>query len=515
MGLLMEVVEVSLCGRNIKWFENKGYEIPRSKNKYGKVQIKHGITILVKIKDLPKYSSVRVDIQCDGCGGVLTGILWNNYQKSVKNDGKYYCQKCASRLFGVKNIKKTKLKNSISFYDWCYVNLSKKETDYILSRWDYDLNIDKDGSKLNPKYVSYGSMGLDGKGYWFKCLDHTEHKSELKNIHGFTDVNQQRTINSFNCHQCNIIAITHPELVKYLVNKEDAYKYSIGVRKNILVKCLDCGQEKMIDIDKIITQGVGCSRCSDGKSYPSKFLFSLFEQINTNFITELSKKTFEWCDNFRYDFYIIDGIICETHGSQHYKQPSGNWGVLEDIQENDKNKEILARYNGVSNYIVVDCRESTLEWIKNNILKSELPELLNFIESDIDWLKCHEYACSSLVKEACNLWNSGTNKMEKIIKDLKVCRMTAREYLKQGAELGWCNYDPAEERRRVSSKNGKKNNIKIICLTTSEIFNSITEASNKYNIKGSSEIGKVCKGERNSAGKHPITGEKLVWEYYS
>ena len=35
----------------------------------------------------------------------------------------------------------------------------------------------------------------------------------------------------------------------------------------------------------------------------------------------------------------------------------------------------------------------------------------------------------------------------------------------------------------------------------------------KYNIDISS-IVKCCKGKIKSAGKHPDTGEKLIWEYY-
>ena len=46
-----------------------------------------------------------------------------------------------------------------------------------------------------------------------------------------------------------------------------------------------------------------------------------------------------------------------------------------------------------------------------------------------------------------------------------------------------------------------------------EIFNSITEASNKYNICYSS-ISECCRYKRKSAGKHPETGEKLKWMYY-
>ena len=53
---------------------------------------------------------------------------------------------------------------------------------------------------------------------------------------------------------------------------------------------------------------------------------------------------------------------------------------------------------------------------------------------------------------------------------------------------------------------------KVICVNTREIFNYIKEVENKYNISSSS-ITQCCKNKRKSAGKHPVTGEKLVWRY--
>ena len=53
---------------------------------------------------------------------------------------------------------------------------------------------------------------------------------------------------------------------------------------------------------------------------------------------------------------------------------------------------------------------------------------------------------------------------------------------------------------------------KVICVTTGKIFKSIDEASKYYNIRGN-HISACCKGKLQSCGKHPITGEKLVWKY--
>jgi len=504
--LLTKEVEVEIHGQNLKRLENKGYKIPKSKDSNGRYTVKEGTKIIIRVEDLSDGSSVLVDVECDGCGKKLEGVIWNFYLKSIKKRGKNYCLKCAINLYGKKSQLKTNLKNGKSFYQWCYDNLSKELADYILSRWDYNLNIDKDGNILSPKDISYGSRGFNKKGYWFKCLDHSEHKSEQKDIKSFTGGQD----GSIKCHQCNLIFTTHPYLIKYLINKEDALNYSSGSTKKILLKCPDCGYEKEKSIYDLINKGFGCPKCSDGISYPEKFMFNVFEQLlNKYFQTQLTRATFKWCNNYRYDFYINKlKCIIETHGLQHYEECKGNWITpLLRIQEDDKAKEILARESGIENYIVIDCRFSKMEWIKNSIMGSELPNLLNFKEEDIDWLKCHEYACHSLVKVVCDMWNDGIKSVTGITKELNIGKETVRLYLKQGVKLNWCDYNPKE-----ALKNKDYAYKQVICLTTGEIYDSIKEASNKYSING---ISMCCRKVKKSAGKHPTTGEKMVWMFYN
>jgi len=408
------------------------------------------------------------------------------------------------------------MKNRVSFYDWCYTKFPKNEAETIINRWNCELNIDKDGNKLSPKDVSFASQGIDKKGYWFNCLDYPdEHKPEQKSISNFTNTNQDRNIN---CQQCNTISTTHPEFVGYLVNPEDALKYSYGSSKKLPMRCIICGHEKPMIINNLIKQGFACPCCSDGKSYPSKFLFSLFTQLYLDFDAELSRTSFNWCENYKYDFHIskIKGII-EANGLQHYKETKG-WGnvPLEQTQENDFNKEWFARSNNVNNYIILDCRYSELEWIKNSIMKSRLPKLLNFKEEDIDWLKCHKDSCSSLIKSTCEMWNK-IKSVSELVNILKLDKTSITKYLKQGALLGWCDYDPKTEIVKSLALNHKNNSISVICLTTLEVFQSLADASKKYNIKNATTISACCrkKIKHSYAGKHPVTKEKLVWQYYS
>ena len=61
------------------------------------------------------------------------------------------------------------------------------------------------------------------------------------------------------------------------------------------------------------------------------------------------------------------------------------------------------------------------------------------------------------------------------------------------------------------SKNPKAR--KVQCITTGRKFNCLKEAGEYYHVNSYTDIGACCRGKLKSAGKHPDTGEKLVWKY--
>ena len=64
----------------------------------------------------------------------------------------------------------------------------------------------------------------------------------------------------------------------------------------------------------------------------------------------------------------------------------------------------------------------------------------------------------------------------------------------------------------LKAKNWKR----ILCVTTNKVFDNATFAARFYGMKrGNDKILKVCKGERHTAGKDPLTGQPLVWKYYT
>lgn len=56
-------------------------------------------------------------------------------------------------------------------------------------------------------------------------------------------------------------------------------------------------------------------------------------------------------------------------------------------------------------------------------------------------------------------------------------------------------------------------NKKYLCLETNQIFSSAADAGKWCGLKSYRSISCCCNGIAKSAGKHPITGEKLHWKY--
>lgn len=306
----------------------------------------------------------------------------------------------------------------------------------------------------------------------------------------------------------NTIWDTDRWMVDLGVSEEDAKKYTRSSNKKIKVKCPNCGRGKNTKFNRLyVDKSIGCV-CGDGFSYNEKFIYCLLKQLDVNFIMELSKSTFEWCKNYRYDFYLSDySCIIETHGMQHYEVngfSTVNGRELKEEQKNDDVKKHLAIKNNIKSYIVIDCRYSKFEYVKNSIINSELNKLFDL--SKIDWKKCEEFALKNIVKEVCNYWN---NKEEwettiNIAEIFKLNQCTIRRYLNKGSKLGWCNYDGTKEFLRNVNKNTNLNKKPVMVFKDGELiitFNSLKDVE-KFSepILGvklcSDYVSLVCKGKR-------------------
>ena len=110
MGLISKTVKIKWNQKTKKYYENLGYVYTKMYDEFE-----------VKIEDLQKGSSIKVNCICDNCGCDLNPSFYY-YNKSVKEDGKTYCISCSCKMFGKLKELKTRLNNGKSFYDWCVVN---------------------------------------------------------------------------------------------------------------------------------------------------------------------------------------------------------------------------------------------------------------------------------------------------------------------------------------------------------------------------------------------------------
>lgn len=358
----------------------------------------------------------------------------------------------------------------------------------------------KNGSKCNYKWYKYTCN---------KC--------------GWTEgwIVESSLLKGTNCSCCtnqtvvegiNDIPTTEPWMVKYFQGGYDEAKLYIKCSgQRIIPICTDCGRinNKSIRIDYIYrNHSIGCI-CGDGISKPEKFMSAVLEQLNLEFTTQLNKTTFKWCDKYKYDFYFKyngEGYIIEVNGEQHYKETGGVFiRTLREEQLNDKVKKELALRNGIreENYIVIDCRKSELEFIKQSILDSNLSKIVDL--SKTDWNEAEEFALSNRVKEACNLWNSGIKSTKEISEIMKINRGTVIRYLNNGTKIwDWCNYNAKEETKNSGKLQGGFNKKQVEIFKDNKsfgIFSSCKELSKKseelFGVKliGSS-ISAVANGKR-------------------
>lgn len=280
---------------------------------------------------------------------------------------------------------------------------------------------------------------------------------------------------------------TNSKLASMLLNNKDGYKYKQNSNVKVDWICPLC---KSIIYSKRISyvnkNGLSCPNCSDGISYPEKFISNMLMQLNIKFLHDTS---FNWSNGKRYDFYIKDmSLIIETHGMQHYKNGFVNIGGKNHIQQNiiDYDKKNQALKNGVEKYIELDCRYSKSEYILNEIMNSELSKIFNL--NDIDWNICNEYAITnSKIIDVCKIWNETKN--TKYISDtLKLSRTTVIDYLKKGNNLGLCDYNSFENILNCNSKS-------VICIETNKIYKRINDViQDGFNPKC---VSNCCNGWQN------------------
>lgn len=298
---------------------------------------------------------------------------------------------------------------------------------------------------------------------------------------------------------------THPELAEHLLNKEDGYRYSVNSNVKLDWICDNCYHITNQSPSKMKLRKQLCNNCGEIVSYGQRFVSELLEQLCEDYIPE---KIFEWSKNKRYDFYLpFYDCIIEVHGKQHRSKSDFSYlggRTCEEERINDIEKYNLAIKNGIINYITIDCTLSESDYLKNSIMLSSLPEILNFKEEDIDWRRCNISSYKNITKEVCADYRNGAD-IHSLCDKYDKCKNTIMGYIIKGTKFGWCNYDPA-----VSRQQGKEKSKKVIVETMSKPvkqydldgnfineFSGIQQAQRELGIWG---VWKCLNGERKTAG---------------
>lgn len=357
---------------------------------------------------------------------------------------------------------------------------------HSLGQWIVDTYgedaIDKlwsDKNNIDPFYVTKNS----NQKVWLKCMNHPEHPDYLKKVSVF--------IQGYACPMCsgrgliegyNDVSTTHPWLVKYFLDPSQANTLTAGSNKKIDIVCPDCGCVVRKSVYDLTSRYFNCQRCGDGVSFPNKFVYEFLLQLQKMYKFQIyPEHVFEWSKNLFgsndsrrvYDFYIKHqnmDVIIEVHGAQHFSGSFCNYQggrTLEEEQRNDLYKKDLAIKNGIPEfcYIIVDARKSDCNWIATAIAKCGLSSIFDWNCADIDWIRCGEMACKSLVKTASILWNGGERSTARIAKLIGKSKATTVHYLKMAGELGWCSYV-------VNGKNYERSK-PIMCTNNGVSFSSI------------------------------------------
>jgi hypothetical protein len=481
VGILEKEVLVNVVSANAKYYEKKGYEVPKYVDKYNKSRYIIGSKILVKVTDLPSGSDVKVTKVCDDCGDQLLQPYGGIITRRKVNNNKDRCFNCGNVY------KQNKIKEQAPSYERSLEFWSLSNNKKLLSEFSEKNN------KI-PRNISYGSS----KEYLWSCIECSgEYKVSVA----------KKTTGGQECPYCmgkkvligfNDLFTTHPNVADLLHDSSIGYKRSFGSNKTEEFKCKDCDTIAKKKICEVVIRGFHCPKCSDGLSYPEKFMYSILSQLKIDFETQ---KQFEWSKKKRYDFYIKEpNTIIEVHGEQHFKFTGFNRTLEEEIV-NDKIKMELAKNNGITEYIVINCSQSDLMFIKNNVYNSNISNIYNL--DNVDWAQCNEYATNSLIKSASDLWNQGVKSTGKISEILNIHSSNIIKYLKKAVEFGWCDYEAILGGYR-------ENKLEIVQFSLNGEFikewSCIKDASRELNIEYTS-LAQTCKNEkRKSSGGY-------LWKY--
>lgn len=241
-------------------------------------------------------------------------------------------------------------------------------------------------------------------------------------------------------------------------NPEDGKKYSIGSDAKILCIYPNCNKEKYVIARNLYFYGISCPYCSPFLSYPEKFIMAYLEDMSIRYIHQ-----FKLGELRRYiDFYLPDEI------KRKY------------CRDNQINLLEIDGSKSYFNYLMKSVNDSILPKITTEIKLKMMSQIADRRFNKNEFLISNDYKLALSSNCISKKYNVSVKHVTNIVK------------------------------RHGVYKN-KNRYIKVKCLNTGIVYDSIAEASRKTGIS-SNGISAVCLAERKSTvGKN---GEKVYWEKY-
>lgn len=363
---------------------------------------------------------------------------------------------------------------------------------YKTTEYKYNIGDIVNGSKVIEQIRIYDKYSST-KAYKMLCLE-TKGLFEMRESN-LKNGQKSPYLRGYKVNEGNSLS-NEPHVLNYLKNKEVAKTLHRKSGKKVEVLCKKCGYEKEIVVHDLVKYGFSCPFCTEGISFPERFMASLLKINNIHYEFQ---KSFVDLPRKRFDFYLPElNVVIEMNGKQHYKDVP--YFKNNRTFESDSIKQKYCRLNNIG-YIPINCSVSSFDFIIHNIKKTDL----EFLMINITKKQISDEMTRTFVNE----------NIKDIIKDYEKgdsYRTLIKRYnLKNKSHL-----IAILKRMGVYTyrDGGKLNSKKIICINNKRVFESVREAMNYAGLNSSSHIVQVCKGKRNTSGKDPVTGEPLKWMYY-
>lgn len=328
------------------------------------------------------------------------------------------------------------------------------------------------------------------------------------------------------CHACydkktipgrNTIEKTDPWMVPFFDNKDYLkYRHGANVSEYFVCPQCKCKKTKPMTIHTLhSTRSVGCPRCSDGISYPNKYMWSVLEQLKKQNKIESFEREWnaDWLGRRRFDF-MVNGkagmFLIEMDGGLGHGRNiiASNGLTAEETLKIDTEKDELAKKHGL--FVVrINAIKSENIYLKNSI-ELALGKRLDL--GGIKWEQAAKNATKSKIVEVCEYYRDNNSLLpNEVAERFGISISTVHRYINQGEEWGLCKFNklPSQRAKAKAVRRYSPAKREISCYSLEGVFiRNYESAKSAAKECGVSETAIIhcCKGiTKKSAG--------YVWQY--